>query len=68
MKVSGAEGEDSGKHEYFLMALEFLLERADAYGAANEAVRWGWCRSAIFVHQGCYQGCLLPYLDATCRA
>ena len=46
MRSSGAEGEDSGKHEYCLLALEHLLERADAYTTASQPVRWGWCRSA----------------------
>ena len=46
MRSSGAEGEDSGKHEYCLLALEHLLERANAYTTASQPVRWGWCRSA----------------------
>lgn len=46
VKACGGDGEDSGKHEYCLMALEYLLERAHAYSAASEAVRWGWCRFA----------------------
>ena len=44
-KPSGTEGDESGKHEYCLLALEHLLERAYAYNAAGESVRWGWCRS-----------------------
>lgn len=39
------EGEEGGKHEYCLLALEHLLERADAYSVNSEPVRWGWCRS-----------------------
>ena len=40
------DGEESSKHEYCLLALEHLLERADAYSLNSEPVRWGWCRSA----------------------
>ncbi|KAL3145746.1 hypothetical protein ABBQ38_015126 [Trebouxia sp. C0009 RCD-2024] len=46
------ESEDSGKHEYCLLALEHLLERAEAYSLNSEPVRWGWCRelsSFVFV-------------------
>lgn len=39
------EGEEGGKHEYCLLALEHLLERAEAYSLNSEPVRWGWCRS-----------------------
>ncbi|KAL3156076.1 hypothetical protein ABBQ32_013064 [Trebouxia sp. C0010 RCD-2024] len=46
------EGEEGGKHEYCLLALEHLLERAEAYSLNSEPVRWGWCRelsSFVFV-------------------
>ncbi|DBA75526.1 hypothetical protein WJX79_007572 [Trebouxia sp. C0005] len=55
MRSSVAEGEDGGKHEYCLLALEHLLERADAYTTASQPVRWGWCRelsSFVFVFEG----------------
>ena len=42
-----ASGEDNGgKHEYCLLALEHLLERAAAFSDGKQPVRWGWCRSA----------------------
>lgn len=56
MRSSGAEGEDNGKHEYCLLALEHLLERADAYTTASQPVRWGWCRSA-YLHLFSFLSC-----------
>ena len=56
MRSSGPEGEDSGKHEYCLLALEHLLERADAYTTASQPVRWGWCRSA-YLRLSSFQMC-----------
>ncbi len=58
MRSSGAEGEDSGKHEYCLLALEHLLERADAYTTASQPVRWGWCRSA-YLRLLCFEMCCM---------
>ncbi|DBA80496.1 hypothetical protein WJX77_011409 [Trebouxia sp. C0004] len=55
IRSSGVEGEESGKHEYCLLALEHLLERADAYTTASQPVHWGWCRelsSFVFVFEG----------------
>lgn len=54
VRSGGAEGEDSSKHEYCLLALEHLLERANAYSTASQPVRWGWCRelqSFVFVFE-----------------
>lgn len=47
LRSNSAEGEEGGKHEYCLLALEHLLERAQAYRAAGQPVRWGWCRSPL---------------------
>ena len=44
------EGEEGGKHEYCLLALEHLLERAEAYSLSSESVRWGWCRYILCLH------------------
>ena len=51
-KVIGADGVES-KHEYCLLALEHLVERAQAYSSNAEPVTWGWCRSAPSVVLTC---------------
>ena len=63
MRSIGAEGEDSGKHGYCLLALEHLLERADAYTTASQPVRWGWCRSANLLFF-CFPMCSVYHICA----